>query len=222
MTATSATDTPVRPDVTGMRIAHRGMLADTRRFAQITARIADGAPCAPARAAAVAQYLTLLCDSVHHHHTIEDEVVWPVLVAAAGPAVAVDELEDDHVQLDAVLGTLRQRAKAFGAATGDRRATAAALTETLDAAHALLSEHIAEEERVVFPIVDRYVSVRDWDRVEKAAKKGSVMSFEVPRFVKYATEEELVKLRAEAGPLIRILLSLLVRSFDKREAVIAG
>ncbi|MBH0781150.1 hemerythrin domain-containing protein [Nocardia bovistercoris] len=222
MTGTSATDTRVRPDVTGMRIAHRGMLADTRRFAEITARIAAGESCPPARAAAVAQYLTLLCDSVHHHHTIEDTVVWPVLVAAAGPAVAVDELEDDHVQLDAVLGTLRQRASAFGAADADRARAAAALTETLDAAHALLSEHIAEEERVVFPIVDRYVRVDDWERVEKAAKKGSKMSFEVPRFVRYATEEELVELRAGAGPLIRILLGLLVRSFDKREAVIAG
>ncbi|WP_054814692.1 hemerythrin domain-containing protein [Nocardia arizonensis] len=219
---TATADARVRPDVTGMKIAHRGMIADTARFAEITAGIAAGSPCPPARAAAIARYLDLLCDSIHHHHTIEDDVVWPVLIASAGSAISVGELEDDHIHLDSLLTALRERSAAFAASEGDRRASAAALAETLTAAHALLSEHIAEEENVVFPIVDRYVSVADWTRVENAAKKGGKLSFEVPRAVRYATEAELAKLRAEVGPVLRVLIGLMVRSFDKREAVIAG
>ncbi|WP_040706268.1 hemerythrin domain-containing protein [Nocardia takedensis] len=218
----SATRAAARPDVTMMRIAHRAMIHDAARFAALTAQVAAGAPCPPARAAAIAEYLNLLCDSIHHHHTVEDEHMWPILLAAAGLAIVVDELEDDHVQLDALLHTLRERANALGAPHADPASVAAALTETLDALAALLREHIAEEERVVFPVVDRYVRVTDWARVEKAAKKGGKLSFEAPRIARHADDVERARLLAEAGPVIRALLGLMTRRFDKREARIAG
>ncbi|WP_109530767.1 MULTISPECIES: hemerythrin domain-containing protein [Nocardia] len=212
----------VTPDVTGMRIAHRGMLADTARFAGIARAIAAGSVCGQRRADAIAEYVHLLCDSIHHHHSIEDDVVWPILVASAGSAIDVHELSDDHVQLEAVLATLRDRATGFRAAGVDRTRVAGELAVALESAHALLAEHIGEEEKIVFPVVDRYVAVADWDRVEKAAKKGGDMKFEVPRVVRYADERELAKMRAEAGVVIRLMLKVLVRAFDKREAIIAG
>ncbi|MGW8812279.1 hemerythrin domain-containing protein [Gordonia terrae] len=211
------------PDLTGMKIAHRGMLHDTRRFAEILGRIAGGEPCDGRRRDAIAGYLDQLCASIHHHHTIEDEVVWPILTASAGAAVDVHDLEDDHTQLEAFLATLQARIAAFSAAKPDRLGVAATdLAATLDDVHQLLGEHIADEERVVFPIVDRYVSVADWDRVEKAARAGASMRFEVPRMMRHADERELAKMKSEAGPVIRAMLALLVRSFDKREALIAG
>ncbi|MFI7670996.1 hemerythrin domain-containing protein [Nocardia sp. NPDC049526] len=221
MTSNPDTITRAKPDVTGMKIAHRGMLADTRRFAQITGQVAAGSPSPPPRAAAIAEYLNLLCDSIHHHHTIEDDVLWPILIASAGHAVDVHELEDDHTQLDQLLTTLRAHATAFAVA-GDKRVAAAELAETLDTAHTLLSEHIADEEKVVFPLVDQYVSVEDWARIEKAAKQGGNLKFELPRVLQHATEPELVRLKQEAGLVIRLMVKVLVRGFDKREAIIAG
>ncbi|WP_433732730.1 hypothetical protein ACQP0C_10420 [Nocardia sp. CA-129566] len=47
------------------------------------------------------------------------------------------------------------------AAAEDKRTAAAGLAETLSAAHALLPEHIADKERVAFPIIDRYVGLDD-------------------------------------------------------------
>ncbi|WP_247604584.1 hypothetical protein [Gordonia paraffinivorans] len=88
--------------------------------------------------------------------------------------------------------------------------------------HELLAEHIAEEERAVFPIVARYVSASDWDRVEKAARTGGKMRFEAPRMLRHAEPSELAKMKKEAGPIIGALLALLVRGHDKREAIIAG
>ncbi|WP_439031059.1 hemerythrin domain-containing protein [Gordonia terrae] len=219
--STRTTTTPV-PDLTGMKIAHRGMLDDTRRFAEIVSRIAVGEPCDRRRREAIVDYLTQLNVSIHHHHTIEDEVVWPILVASAGAAIDVHDLEDDHTQLDALLGTLGARTAAFARAEAADAGAATDLATTLDQVHQLLSEHIADEEKVVFPIVDRYVSVADWDRVEKAARKGASMRFEAPRVLRHADERELAKMKQEAGPVVRALLSLLARSFDKREAVIAG
>ncbi|WP_062986803.1 hemerythrin domain-containing protein [Nocardia anaemiae] len=221
MTSNPAVTTRVTPDVTGMKIAHRGMIADTRRFAQITARIAAGSPCPPRRAAAITEYLNLLCDSIHHHHTIEDDVLWPVLIASAGPAVDVRELEDDHIHVDELLATLRTRAAAFAVAS-DKQAAAAALAETLETAHTLLSEHIADEEKVVFPIIDEHVTLEDWARIEKAAKQGGNLKFEVPRVLQHATEPELVRMKQDAGLAIRLMLKVLVRGFNKREAIIAG
>ncbi|WP_433714889.1 hypothetical protein ACQP2U_13065 [Nocardia sp. CA-084685] len=120
-----------------------------------------------------------------------------------------------------MLATLRTRAAAFDVAN-DKRAAAAELAETLETAHALLSEHIADEEKVVFPIIDAYVSLEDWKRIENAAKQGGNLKFEVPRVLQHATEPELAQLKQDAGLLIRLMLKFLVRGFDKREAIIAG
>ncbi|MCT1352084.1 hemerythrin domain-containing protein [Gordonia sp. JH63] len=213
---------PTTPDLTGMKLAHRGMLDDTRRFADILGRIGGGELCDGRRRKAIGDYLDQLCASIHHHHTIEDEVVWPILTASAGAAVDVHDLKDDHTQLDALLAALQARTAAFTSAQADHRVAANELAATLGDVHQLLGEHIADEERVVFPIVDRYVSVADWDRVEKAARSGASMRFEAPRMMRHADERELAKMKREAGPVIRAVLTLLVRSFDKREAIIAG
>ncbi|MFI6778743.1 hypothetical protein [Nocardia sp. NPDC050412] len=74
----------------------------------------------------------------------------------------------------------------------------------------------------MFPIIDEYVSLEDWKRVEKPAKHGGNLKFEVPRVLQRATEPELVRLKQEAGLVIRLWLKALVRGFDKREATIAG
>jgi hemerythrin-like domain-containing protein len=204
-----------------MKIAHRGMLDDTGRFTQIVGRIAGGEPCGQRRRGAIVDYLVQLCASIHHHHTIEDDVVWPILTASAGSAVDVHDLQDDHNQLDQLLATLKTRTAAF-ARDEPGTGAAAQLADTLGHAHELLSEHIAEEEKVVFPIVERYVSAADWQRAEKAARAGASMKFEAPRMMRHADDRELAKMKKEAGSVIRAILVLLVRSFDKREAIIGG
>ncbi|WP_312028858.1 hemerythrin domain-containing protein [Gordonia paraffinivorans] len=47
-------------------------------------RIGAGEACGARRRRAIADYLGLLCDSIHHHHTVEDDVVWPILESSAG------------------------------------------------------------------------------------------------------------------------------------------
>ncbi|WP_312029201.1 hemerythrin domain-containing protein [Gordonia paraffinivorans] len=104
------------PDLTGMKVAHRAMLADTRRFTEIVHRIGAGEACGARRRRTIADYLGLLCDSIHHHHTVEDDVVWPILESSAGAAIDVRELQDDHAELEGLLGDLRNRVDAFARA----------------------------------------------------------------------------------------------------------
>jgi hemerythrin-like domain-containing protein len=72
---------------TGVLLAHRAMLRDLDRCADLaTGLAASRTTLDRKRAAAIADYLTDFCDSIHHHHSAEDDVLWPVLERAARAA----------------------------------------------------------------------------------------------------------------------------------------
>lgn len=212
----SSMPTTTEPDLLGMRLAHRAMIADTARFTDLTRDIAAGrADCPPRRAAAIAEYLLLLCDSIHHHHTIEDEVLWPLLRDTG--AVDVRELEDDHAQLDPVLDGVRAAARELA-----REGSAAALGDHLARLNALLTEHIADEEDTVFPVITAHLDAKQWSTVEAAARKGATMSFELPRMFGMCTPEEWERATAEGGLVLGLMLRWFGRAHRRREALIAG
>ena len=204
-------------DVLGMRLAHRTMLRDAAR---LTTRAEQLAASAAGDPRALAGYVRDWADSVHHHHSVEDEILWPVLVESAGPHVDLSELSDDHAALDPMLARLRAAADAFATRPGEDTATALAtvLAELRDT----LTEHIGEEEATVFPVIERYVSVQDWAQVEARIQKRAKLSFEAPRVVLAATPAELATLKAEGGLAIRLLIALLVPPFRRRERAVFG
>ncbi|MHA3022920.1 hemerythrin domain-containing protein [Mycobacterium sp. BMJ-28] len=188
-----------QPDLSGITIAHRAMITDVGRLANLLAAVARGAhTCAHPRE--VARYIRLLCESIHHHHTVEDEVLWPIVTASAGSFVDLSELADDHAALDPRLDRITSLAVAFQKAPG--RPTAAPLAAALADLHQLVCEHIADEEREVFEVIRRHVSVDDWAVVEKAAQRAGRMSFDGPRIVGAATDDEYARMAAAANPLL--------------------
>jgi hemerythrin-like domain-containing protein len=210
------------PNLLGITINHRSMRGDARRFADVTRAIADGSlPGTPGRARAIQQYLTNLCDGIHHHHQAEDDVLWPVLRETAGAEVDLAELTDDHKQLDPLLDRVRAEATALTDAPADRDA-AGRLSDTLATLRDLLDEHIDDEERTVFPVIRRYVNHDQWQQVENAVRKGSKIGFELPRIERYATPEELADLRRMAGPVLLLMLAAVRPGFARRERVIFG
>jgi hemerythrin-like domain-containing protein len=202
-------------DVLGMRLAHRAMLRDAVR---LTARAEQAAAGATVDPRAVADYVRDFADSVHHHHSVEDEILWPVLVESAGPHVDLTELSDDHAALDPMLSRLRSCADAFAARPGEDSATAlaTALAELRDT----LTEHIGEEEAAVFPVIERHVSVADWAEVEKRIRSRAKLSFEAPRAIAAATPAELAAIKAAGGPAVRVLIALLAPPFRRRERTV--
>jgi len=136
---------------TGLLLAHRAMLRDLNR---LTALLAGASAFPRKRAAAVAEYLEDLCDSIHHHHSAEDEVLWPVLERTAGPHVDLTELADDHAVLDPKLHGVRAGAAALRSTGTVPAALVAALTDLRDTLH----EHIGDEERTIVPLIRRHVS----------------------------------------------------------------
>lgn len=209
------------PDLSGITLTHRAMVTDTRRLAELTTAIAQRRlPCHPKRATAVARYVELMCESIHHHHTMEDEVLLPVIEASAGGVLDLTELTEDHAALDPRLDRLRVHAAAFGRSADPElaRPLAAGLADL----HRLLDAHIADEERDLFPVIRRYVSIEDWEAVEKAARRSGRLSFEGPRILGVATDAERATLAAGMpGPLM-LLLRLLTRRHKRFERAVFG
>lgn len=224
---TDPTVTPRRaddpePDLTGIRLSHRSMVRDCRRIADTVTALAEGRQrCTPSRARAISRYVELLCESIHHHHSTEDLVAWPVIEASAGSHVDLTELTEDHAALDPRLDQLRARAAAFRVSGGDAP-TAAAMAAELSDLHTLISEHIAEEEREIFPVITAHVSVADWEAVEKTAQKGGRMSFDAPRHLAVMTDDERIRLGATVNPLLRALFALLAVRHRRLERAVFG
>ena len=211
------------PDIIGMKLAHRTMLADLRRTAAVAAQISAGrVRPTPARVRALARYLNLLADSIHHHHAAEDDILWPVIEKRAGAHIDLTGLSDDHSVLDPKLARLRSAAAALLAEPRSEDA-AASLALQLAQLRDLLEEHIAEEERDVFPVILNYLTVADWAEVEnRIRKRGVKLSFELPRVADACTAQELAALKAEAGVAIVLLLKLVQPRFRRMERAIWG
>ena len=209
------------PNVLGMRLAHRSMLRDADRLADVAERLAAGSAAVDhRRAAAVAAYVGDWADSVCSHHTVEDELLWPVLVASAGPHVDLSELTDDHASLEPALARLRAAGDAVRARPGED--TAAALAVELGELRDALREHVAEEEGAVLPVLERYVSVRDWQRVEQAVARRARLSFELPRAAAVLTAEEQAALAWRERLLLRLGSALLGPGARRRERPVFG
>jgi Hemerythrin HHE cation binding domain len=230
----------------GLLLAHRAMLRDLDRLAELTASLATPGPASgpaagpasgpvgsPAggsvraaaggtvlgrrRAAAIAGYLSDLCDSIHHHHSAEDDVLWPVLERSAGAHVDLTELTDDHAVLDPKLAAIR----AGAAALRTRRTVSADLAADVADLRDTLHEHIADEERTIVPLIKRYVSDREWAEVEAAIRRrGAKMSFEVPRILAVAEPAELAEARREGGIPVAVMIKLMPIPFRRRERLV--
>lgn len=217
------------PDLLGMAVAHRMMRADLIRLAHLARRIADGAvPCPDARARALTRWTDLLAGEIHHHHTVEDDVAWPVIAAAAAAHVDLAELTDDHRALDPLLAAVRDGVAAVAAAPEGARAVAARpLAEALAALRDHLVEHLDAEEASVFPVVERYVAPADWMRVEQAAQRGGPpLGFMLPRMLAVTDPAEQARMMAPLPAPMRLLFTalraVLVPLHRRRERVLFG
>lgn len=165
-TPTPAAVSPRRPgdpvvDLLHLRVAHQVMLRDLRRLTTLADDVCAGTTVLDERRArALSRYVHKAMASVHHHHAAEDDVLWPVIEASAGDAVDLTDLTDDHSVLDPRMDRIRASAAALAADPRSEDA-ATALAVHLADLRDLLVEHIADEERTVFPVMEEHVSVPD-------------------------------------------------------------
>jgi hemerythrin-like domain-containing protein len=121
------------------------------------------------RVQAVADHIELMCSLLHLHHSAEDEVLWPLLLARAPREIdpVVHLAEGHHRAIDDLLTEVGKRLDAWrdGAAGVD----GAALALTLRRLAVTAFEHMDLEERLVLPLVERHIFAAEWEAMEQQA-----------------------------------------------------
>ena len=212
-------------DLVFYRLLHRAMLADVSALAEVSDRAACGdlVP-TPERAAALAAYVDRLCGEIAALQRGEDAVLWPLVTASAGSAVDLCDLTDDHHAMDPLL----VRARTFSAALArdpQDLPMANRLAGTVTDLLALLTEHVADAERGLFPAITRYVSVADFTAARSQLRRdlgpGQLMWL-VPWLCFHATGDELRRALAGTGPAPKVLLRIGGPAFRRARAAALG
>jgi hemerythrin-like domain-containing protein len=114
----------------------------------------------PSRRRALVEHLGLVLDLLHHHHTSEDEGLWPLARRRAPDLAAqLDMMEAEHASVAAAIASTRAEATRYAAepnlAAGGLHGAVVALRDTL-------LPHLDHEETEVMPRVMRALSSQDW------------------------------------------------------------
>lgn len=201
------------------------MCVDVRRLAELTAELAAGTA-APGRkrAAALRDYPGNVFAEIRNHHDTEDAVMWPVIVAAAGPHADLVQLTDDHHRLDPMLKGGRVIAAEHATAPADRE-TAGRLSAVLQELSELLDRHVATEEREVFPLISQFVRVDDFTWAERHLQRNvalRLLPFLVPWVIRHATAPERAQILGQACLVLRIVLKVFGARFAAQERLVFG
>jgi hemerythrin-like domain-containing protein len=132
------------------------------------ARAAVLAPGAHTHADAVAEYVGFHLDGLEAHHSSEDELLWPALYERASMSGAlIRRMEEQHAGLHDALDMTRRELAGWEAAPSAEKSGALAMA--LGTVAERLSEHLAEEEREVVPLIAAHITQAEWDHMGKVA-----------------------------------------------------
>ena len=224
MTATPhADDTTAagRPlvDTSAMPTIHSYFRRELRLAGGLVRGIPDGDR---RRAAVVVDHLDFLRRSLHHHHTIEDELLWPVLLQRVPDELApiVHLMESQHERVDALLGTVDAALPRLREA--DDPALQEEVADTLDTLYVHLVEHLDAEEERLLPIAARTLTQAEWDALGEAGRsegtrKEGVLALGM--FQHDGDPADFAKMLAQAPAPVRWLLPRLARRAFRRHAL---
>lgn len=126
------------------------------------------APGATERAGAVAEYIHFHLDGLHAHHSSEDELLWPALTERARlSAGLIRRMEAQHAGVHDAIETTRRELVAWTATPTE--AGSESLATALSAVVDRLTEHLAEEERDVVPLIATHITQAEWDHLGKVS-----------------------------------------------------
>lgn len=178
------------------------------------------------RAGIVATHLDLLDRFLHHHHTIEDDMVWPKLLERVPAEIApvVELMEAQHE----VVADLLERTVAVRAEWRKNPDTARGneLAMLYSSLHSALVEHMDAEEEHVMPLVEVCVTQKEWAKIGKTAQRRTPLK-DGPRvlgMMAYDGDPEVIQemLGAVPAPLRRTVLKLARRAYAKHASRVYG
>ena len=150
-----------RPDTHEMVVVHRVFRREYRLLPRMVEAVAVGDV---ARASVVAAHAREIGEVLHHHHTGEDEVIWPLLrERATVESGVVDRMASQHERVAGLLARVDELLPVWvrSAAATPRDE----LVALLDQASRTLEEHLADEEEHILPLCAEHLSVEEWSQL---------------------------------------------------------
>ncbi|GGK80759.1 hypothetical protein Sme01_44830 [Sphaerisporangium melleum] len=203
------TSTTAMADVRDMYMAHTTL----RREFGLASGLVRGVPEGDvARAAVVADHITMLSTILHAHHGGEDELLWPRLLERGSQEIApiVHLMERHHEAIDRGNEEVGQRLAPW---RGDPSAAhRESLADAIDRLNPVLVEHMALEEERILPLAEKYVTAAEWDELgahsmSELPKKRLPLAFGMAM---YEGDPEVIKHVLAGAPLpARLLMPLI-------------
>jgi hemerythrin-like domain-containing protein len=125
-----------------------------------------------ARAAVLTAWTSEVLDFLHHHHSGEDDLLWPLLLERCPPDTElVHRMESQHAGIDPLIAEITSLSADFGAAADP--AVGAQLAGAIDGLAAALFHHLDEEEMAILPLAREHLSVAEWDALGERGRAAT-------------------------------------------------
>jgi hypothetical protein len=161
------TNTTERVDTWDMPLVHRVFRREFHLLPALVRAVPEGNT---ARAGVVGAHLESLAAGLHHHHTAEDELLWPLLLTRARMHTElIIRMTVQHARLHEPLERIAELCPHWRATAraGDRDELANVIAE----ASAALDEHLADEEQEILPIASEHVTQAEWDALGERGRE---------------------------------------------------
>jgi iron-sulfur cluster repair protein YtfE (RIC family) len=209
-------------DHTGMYVMHHAFRRDLAAFAS-SVRATPLGDAATWRA--LARRWDRFSATLHHHHTAEDTLYWPVLLSAVearGTEADVTEvraMSEEHADIDPLVSAITEGFA--GVLEHPCEEHRNALDIRLAGLREVLGEHLRHEETVVLPLVQRVMTHEEFQGVEAAIGKSYRLR-DVPFIVGWAMqglpEDARTAMFALAGGPYRLVHAVVRRRYERGEA----
>ncbi|MGW6973455.1 hemerythrin domain-containing protein [Streptomyces sp. NPDC054952] len=156
----SPSTTSERPHTHEMVVVHRVFRRESALLPRLVRAVPDGET---TRATQIATHVAEYMTGLHHHHTVEDETIWPLLRERAADEELIARMEEQHARIDRSLAAVTDRVPGWLRTAG--REAGEDLVQALDEHHSALLEHLDDEERTILPLVADHLTVAEWDAV---------------------------------------------------------
>lgn len=190
-------------DMSMMYVIHNAFRRDLARLVLAVAALSDGEP---ARAHQLKQRWDFVAHALHHHHTGEDDHIWPLMRRKAPETVAIlDEMVAEHARIDPLLARVHAGfGRLVDGEAGAREQLAADLRELLH----VLGAHLEHEETAVVPLLERHITqgeLKEFENSQRRSMKLREVGNFIPWLLDGLPDPERRHLLGELPPPLRLL-----------------
>lgn len=150
------------------KVIHAAVRRDLRRLEDALNGVSEGDQ---QRAHDLARAWKHLADQLHHHHTQEDDLLFPAAVHLLGDRALVESLEAEHEGMVAALAEIDGAMSAYAVSGSLLDAREAA--ERVRAGAEVVDRHFAHEEADFEPLVQPYAQSPEWLAAMKQVRRLS-------------------------------------------------